>query len=184
MAFENTEKLNLMFEGKKLTGIKFYNVNDNYFVFNETKLAIIDGGVEFDFEDEKLVLAWNAELELFDNNTESAESLLAHLDYYQIDSNDLPLGIDLLGHKVESIETKWNWYQKLNDELEPYGSNQYVTKEIVITFQSKRILQVATITYEIENKSIKEPKYDYQGNILLSVDNVIEITDNLDDEYN
>ena len=104
MAFENIEELEQSFIGRTLTSMNFYNVNDDYFVFNPDNLAVIDGGIELMFEEGILVIAWNAEEELFDVSTNSIKSLLADLDYYQVDSGDLPLGQQLLGSKVASLK--------------------------------------------------------------------------------
>lgn len=57
MAFENIEDLESTFINQKLKSIKLYNVNDNYFVFDPKSHAVIDGGVEFIFEEEILSIA-------------------------------------------------------------------------------------------------------------------------------
>lgn len=64
MAFEKPEELETSLVGQTLTSIKFYNVNDNYFVFDQKNLAVIDGGVELVFGEGILAIAWNAEKEL------------------------------------------------------------------------------------------------------------------------
>ncbi len=175
MAFENIEELEQSFIGRTLTSMNFYNVNDDYFVFNPDNLAVIDGGIELMFEEGILVIAWNAEEELFDVSTNSIKSLLADLDYYQVDSGDLPLGQQLLGSKVASLKAKWNWYQNLDSELMPAGAKQYILNEVIFSFENGHIFQVATINYTIENRSIQNAKFDSQGELLLSVDRIVDI---------
>jgi hypothetical protein len=177
MAFENTDVLELNFLGKKLTSIQCYNVNDKYVVFNPDSLAVIDGGVELTFEEHKLVIGWNAVLELFDVNTSSIEPLLGDLDYYPIVSTDLPLGHDLIGSKLISMDTKWNWFQNLDDDLKPVGQKQHILKEVIFTFQSGQILQLAAIQYTIEDKNLSKAHYDSQGELLLAYGQIIEIAD-------
>lgn len=176
MAFENTDDINLLFIGKKLSSIKLYQINDEFIVLNPTKSAVIDGGVELDFEGSKLVIGWNSKDEWYDSNTSSFSSLIGKLDYYQIDSNELPLGKNLIGHKVNSLTTKWNWFQKLNNKMDAIGSHQYVLQEIVFTFEKGRTLQIATIHYDIENNTINNVLYDSYGELLLSVDEIVEIS--------
>ena len=175
MAFENTHELEQHLLGKILTSIQLYNVNDNFLVFNTNTLAVIDGGIELTFEDHKLVIAWNAEMEMFDVNTSSIQPLLGHLNYYLIDPTDLAVGQQLVGSKLVSIKTKWNWFQNINDELEPVGAKQYILDEIILTFENDKTYQIATIEFSVENKNISNATFDNQGELLLSVDQIIEI---------
>jgi hypothetical protein len=177
MAFENTDVLELNFLGKKLTSIQCYNVNDKYVVFNPDSLAVIDGGVELTFEEHKLVIGWNAELELFDVVTTSIEPLLGDLDYHPIDSAELSIGHLLIGSKLISMDTKWNWFQKLNEKSKPVGQKQHILKEVIFTFQSGQILQLAAIQYTIEDKKLSKAQYDSQGELLLAYGQIIEIAD-------
>lgn len=175
MAFENRDELELSFLGRILTSINLYNVNDNYFVFDPKNLAVIDGGIELIFEERILAIAWNAEKELFDVNTCSVKSLLGDLDYYQIVSTELPFTQKFLGSKLKSIKAKWNWYYNLDDELEPVGEKQYILIEVVLSFENDQQFQIAAISYAIENKNIHKAKFDSQGELLLSIDRIVEI---------
>lgn len=175
MAFENPEELEISLVGQTLTSIKFYNVNDSYFVFDQKNLAVIDGGIELVFGERILAIAWNTEKELFDVNTSSVKPLLGALDFYQIDSAEFPFQQDILGSRVTALKAKWNWYNNLDDELEPVGEKQYILIEVVFSFENGHHFQVATISYEIENKSIHKARFDSQGELLLSLDRVIEI---------
>jgi hypothetical protein len=177
MAFENTDVLELNFLGKKLTSIQCYNIKDKYEVFNPNTLAVIDGGVELTFDVHKLVIGWNAELELFDVVTTSIEPLLGDLDHHPIDSAELPIGQVLIGSKLISMDTKWNWFQNLDDKSKPVGQKQHILKEVIFTFQTGHMLQLATIQYTIENKNLSKAQYDSQGELLLAYDQIIEIAD-------
>ena len=177
MAFENTDVLELNFLGKKLTSIQCYNIKDKYVVFDPNSLAVIDGGVELTFEEHKLVIGWNAELELFDVVTTSIEPLLGDLDYHPIDSAELSIGHLLIGSKLISMDTKWNWFQKLNEKSKPVGQKQHILKEVIFTFQTGHMLQLAAIQYTMEKENLSNAQYDSQGELLLAYDQIIEIAD-------
>jgi hypothetical protein len=177
MAFENTDVLELNFLGKKLTAIQCFNVKEKYVVFNPNTLVVIDGGVEFTFEEHKLVIGWNAEMELFDVVTSSIEPLLGDLDHHPIDSAELSIGQNLIGSKLISMDTKWNWFQELDAKSKPVGQKQHILKEVIFTFQTGRMLQLATIQYTIEDNNLSKAQYDSQGELLLSYNQIIEIAD-------
>lgn len=177
MAFENTDVLELNFLGKKLTSIQCYNVKEKYVVLNPNTLAVIDGGIELTFEEHKLVIGWNAEMELFDVVTNSIEPLLGDLEHHSIDSTELPIGQSLIGSKLISMDTKWNWFQELDAKSKPVGQKQHILKEVIFTFQSGHMLQIAAIQYTIEDKKLSNVHYDSQGELLLSYNQIIEIAD-------
>lgn len=76
---------------------------------------------------------------------------------------------------MTAVTAKWNWYNNLDDELEPVGEKQYILIEVVFSFENGHHFQVATISYEIENKSIHKARFDSQGELLLSLDRIVEI---------
>ncbi|MEZ4800294.1 MAG: hypothetical protein R2809_11075 [Flavobacteriales bacterium] len=155
MAFENTEDLKRLILGKTLTSIRLFNVNDNYFAFNPDNLAVIDGAVELIFDDQKLIIGWNFDAEFFDVSTDTVESLLGEADYYQIDPSDLPIGLDLMGLNVISLEAQWSWYYNLDDELEPIGPKQFVPLEVIVTLDNNSKIQLATTTLKLKINQFK-----------------------------
>ncbi len=179
MALEQTESFGLTLPGKRLTSIQFYNVNENYFVFHPKSLAVIDGGVELDFEGQKLVIGWNSERALFDVDTNSIKPLLGEEDYYQIESADLQIGQNLIGSSLISLEPKWNWFQETNDEMEPIGPKHYIPMEVILRFENSHTFQIAAIQYEIKDRKLSNVSYDCQNELLLSVDQIVPIENTL-----
>lgn len=172
---QNTSEFESRFLGKRITKISAFNVNNPFWVFDLNSLAATDGGIEIEFEDEKMVVGWHHELEMYLADTVSVKSLLGPIPHYQILSAELPLLKKLVGSKLVSLKAKWDWYQDLNDDLEPFGEKQYVPKDFFLTFQDGQILQIATVSFDIENDTIHNPVYDSCGQILISVGKVFEI---------
>ena len=187
MAFDSIIDLESLYAGKVMTDIRFYNIHDEFFVFDANRLVVIDGGVEFVFEDARLLIGWNYEKTMFDTtNTSSISELMDEIEFAQINPDDLPLGRDLVGCKVASLQTKWDWYQNLNNQGVFVDPKHYILYEIILTFEGGRTLQVATIVLSIELTDIDEAVYenytkvyDSHSNLLLSVDEIMPITDHL-----
>lgn len=82
---------------------------------------------------------------------------------------------DLVGLKIISCSTTWNWYQDLNDDFEPIGNKHYILNELILTLENGLTFQLATITYKFENDGIQGVTFDSQGELMLSVDTIIPI---------
>lgn len=175
MALATTTELELILLGKKIVHIGYFNVNDNFVVFDPKGMAIVDGGITIQCEDVSLSIAWNEEKELFDVTTEPIETLLQNLDFYQIPREDIPMGSYLTGQEIEEMQVQYNWYQELDDDLELTGPKKYIIEELVIQFHSKDVLQIATIDYSIENKTLTNPTFNCQGALLVTLNNRIPI---------
>lgn len=184
MAFENIEDLESTFINQKLKSIKLYNVNDNYFVFDPKSHAVIDGGVEFIFEEEILSIAWNMDVEHFDVHPTVLKPLINEVDYYEIDSADIPFVQDIFDSRLQSINAKWGWYFNLNDELEPIGEKQYFPFEVIFSFENGRQFQIAMVAFDIENKKMCNVKFDVGGQLLLALDGIHEIESQESTDFN
>ena len=164
MTLTDTEELESKLTGRVLTNMQFFNVNDNYFVFSPKSQVVIDGGIVLTFNDYQVVIGWSEELELVALTTNSIETLLGKMDFYQIPTDELvPDGI--IGSVVVSAQTTWNWYYDLDDELEPIGEKQYIPYELVLQLEGEHSIQIAAIAYQIENKNIHSPMFDSQGEL-------------------
>ena len=175
MAFHTTEELNFLLPGKIIESVKCYNVNNDLLIFNPKGHAMIDGGVEIQLNDLTLSIGWSPELELFDVTANPISTLLKKLDFYQIDTKQLEIGSDLVGLKIISCSTKWNWYKDLNDDFEPIGNKHYILNELILTLENGRTFQLATINYKLDNNGIQDVTFDSQGELMLSADTIIPI---------
>jgi len=175
MAFHTTEELNFLLPGKIIESVKCYNVNNDLLIFNPKGHAVIDGGVELQLNDLTLSIGWSPELELFDVSTNPISTIFGDLDYYQIAINQLEIGQDMVGSRIASLNTKWNWYQDLNDEHESIGGKQFILYELILTFENSRTLQIATINYSLEDNSLQNLTYHSQVELLVAADRIIAI---------
>jgi hypothetical protein len=179
MSLENKDLVEKLILNKNLTSIEFYNVNDNYFELDNEKILIIDGGVEMLFDTHKLSIGWNKELELLDTVVGDISLLLDDLKYFTLEKTSTKNFTDQIGKKVISIQTQFEAYQLLDEELEPTGAYNHFLKELIIEFDDANKLQIAIVKYDIdiENKKINNAVFDPQGELLISLNNIIDIKD-------
>ncbi len=174
MAFNETDKLESWLKGEQLFKIEFYNVNENYFVFDPNTL-IVDGAVVLDFGVKKLVIGWNEERELLDSTTEPMTTLLGNLEYYKIEDDGQEIANALIGRKIVSSRVKWNWYNEIDENLEFIAGDRYIIEDIVLEFEDGAHIQIATVEYTIEEGRISSPVYSSQGEILVTTKEILEI---------
>ncbi|MFN3916125.1 MAG: hypothetical protein ACK4K0_00160 [Flavobacteriales bacterium] len=51
----------------------------------------------------------------------------------------------------------------------------HIIEQLILTFEKGDILQIAAVDFDIENDSIKNPNYKQTGEILISIDRIIDI---------
>lgn len=163
--------------GRQLLGIDCYNINDNYFVYEEESLAIVDGGISLNFSDFRLALGWNSEREIHTITEESVLQLFANHDYYKISSNNFPFNESILGETVSSINTEWTWFKDFGEYMEPVGPRIYTLHGIVIYFEDGQTLQIATVNYDLQGEDFCNFRFSVDGELMLSVNKVIDISD-------
>lgn len=160
---------------QELLEIRYFNINDDYIIFDSENLLIIDGSVLLQFSHTKLTLGWNANLELFDSVEEDASVLLKDSNFYELDIDNEVLTKKFIGKTIQSTSVKWNWYQDLNDDYEPDGPQMNIIEELVLTFEDGSSLQIATVRYTLHQKNITDLEFDPQGQLMISANNVRNI---------
>ncbi len=175
MGLINIENFESEYSGKILTSIKYFTINESITLLDANYLAIIDGGIELNFEGSKLIIAWNVDIELFDTANTSINEVFGDLEFHQINSNTLPLGKSLLGCKLLTIKPKWEWFYNLDDELEPVEPKQYFLIELILLFENQQSLQLATIKYDSEKNEMKQSGDDTVGDLLIVLNQIIPI---------
>jgi hypothetical protein len=173
---EQTErKFKELFINQIVKDIKLYHVNENYMAIDPDHKWVIEGGVEFIFEDYTVSLAWNNEMQLYDMVQGEIKELTEELDIYEMDFSDHPNMIKIPGKKVEEINFNWTWYQKMDEEMELVEEKAYIPQEIRIKFEDGILLQLATIIFQFRDKQIERPVYDSQSMILITINQPVEI---------
>jgi hypothetical protein len=176
------EKTEALFKSKInnqiLKNIKFYNTKEDYLAFDDEQQWIIQGGIEFIFEDTMISLGWNAEMHLYELIEGDLDKLLGEMDVYDIELDEFEEIEKLKGKQINDVSFNWTYYQKMDDEMELTDEKIYIPQEIILKFENEITLQVATILFHLKDDQISNPVYDPQGNILVSLDHIVEITEN------
>jgi hypothetical protein len=175
---ENTNShFKSLFNNQILKDIKFYNTKEKYLALDEQKKWVIQGGIEFIFEDNMVCIGWNSEMHLNEMVEGDLDQLLGEMDVFDIELDQHEEFENLKGKQIEDISFNWTWYQKMDDEMELTEEKIYIPQEIKIIFKDQSLLQVASILFSLKNGQIYNPVFDPQGNLLISLNEPVEITE-------
>ncbi|QXP58660.1 hypothetical protein [Olleya sp. HaHaR_3_96] len=166
------KKFLLAIKSNDLISIKLFQVNDNYFGYPENNLWIIDGGITLKFKDTTYSLAWNQDTDEFSFENQCFEKIYEDDNYTEIDIEGLK-GCNQ--NKITNAKLKWTDYDIILDYTMATKKESKLT-EIIIEFESGDFLQIATVDYTLEkNSRAKNYSYDIHGELLISLNNIIEI---------
>jgi hypothetical protein len=166
-----------LFYNQVLKDIKFYNAKENFLALEPELQWVIQGGVEFIFEDKIITLGWNAEMQLNEMIEGDLDVLLGEIDVFDIELDQREEFNQIKNKKIEDISFNWSWYQKMDDELELTDEKVFIPQEIRIKFENNATLQIATILFHLKQKVLFNPVFDPQGNILISLNKFADIAD-------
>jgi len=172
---EIDKKFKELFVNQIVKDIKFYHVNENYMAIDPDHKWLIEGGVEFVFENYSVSLAWNNEMQLYDIIQGTIEELTEDLDIYEMDFDDHPNVMKIPGKKIEEVTFNWTWYQKMDEEMELVEEKTYIPQEIRIQFEDNLLLQLATIVFQSRDKMIEKPIFDSQSVILVTINQPVHV---------
>ena len=160
--------------GKSIKHIEFYNYDKTYTVFNPEHQWVIDYAVKIELDGSWLSYFWDLEISCFEFSSEKevySDDSLIDENVQILGATDIQ-GINNLKNKtIKDVRFKWDYYQKINDSFELEGDKNYVPTEIILEFDEKTKLQIASVSYEIdkETKSIKNINYDLEGDLLITL---------------
>ncbi len=177
MSFQDPNTIDELFINQTLKNIEIYNVNDNYFDFEKERIIAIDGCVEMTFENLVVSIGWSSEKEFIDSIEGNAKTLLGDLDYYKVENETTRVFKKQTGKKITSVDLQLETISLLNDEFEPSGETEYIIKGAILEFEDNSMIQIALIDFEIDvdNRKLLNPKFDCFGNIMISLNNIIQI---------
>ena len=162
-----------------MTDIEFFNINDDYFVFDPNSKWVIDGGVQIRFGEEIFSFGWDETNEGIDYSIENKlEKQLGELPFYSLDAKKVNGINSLIGKEIKDVELKWQYYQEYDDDFELKEEKIYTPVEIILRFESDEFLQLAIISFQIKKDpfEIVNAIYDLNGQFLVSLNGGIEIT--------
>jgi len=167
-------------EGKVLTNIEFYTVEENYFSPNPESTWIINAGIELSFNEVKFSFAWREEKDFFDKNLGPIQELVGEIPIGGLEARNI-MGVDqLVGSKIEKVEIKWNFYQEYDENFELNEEKKYMPKELLISFENQSVLQLSSVHFEI-NGSQLNLSYDSQGQLLVGLNEKFDIAEDMEE---
>jgi hypothetical protein len=170
-------KFQSFFSNQILSDIKFYNIRETYLGFDPEHKWVIQGGIEFLFENGIVSYGWNAEMHLYEMIQGDLDELLGDLDVYEIDLDQHDEIRKLKGKEIENATFNWTWYQKMDEEMELTDEKVYIPQEIKLNFKSGEILQIAAVLFNLKENTINNAVFDPQGNLLITLNDLVEITE-------
>jgi hypothetical protein len=178
---ENSDsRFKKLFNNQILKDIKFYNTKENYLALEEDHKWVVQGGVEFIFENNIVSFGWNSEMHLNEMIESDLDALLGEMDVFDIELDLQEEFENLKGKKIEEVSFNWTWYQKLDDDMELTDEKIDIPQEIKVVFEDKTQLQIASILFNLKENHLLNAVFDPQGNILISLNVPLEIKETTD----
>lgn len=164
---------------KKITNITCFNMNDSYLDFEQKSMWVIDGGIQIDTDNGVVSFGWNYEQEGFDFVLDKTiDILFGEAPAYEIDLKRNSGLATIIGSEIIDIEFEWDFYQELDENGALKEEKIYIPVMLLLQFRSNDFLQLALIDYEIQEEpfNIVNPKFDLTGELLISYNTRIKIT--------
>lgn len=178
MPQEQELKIKKHLMGKTIKDIELYNINEDYYVFDPERTLVIDGGIEFIFEDSSFCYGWDFANGGYDYSLEhKLELLLDEAPHYALEAKQLESISRLIGDKIQDVDFKWDYYQDYDENGELKEEKIFVPIELILTTVLSKTIQIALIGFRINKDSLElvDPKYDLEGEILFNLGNTLNI---------
>ena len=163
---------------KKITDIEFYNINDNYFVFDPESTWVFDGGIQIKFDNEVFSFGWNNAERGFDYSIENTlEDFFGDLDTYPIEAKKIEGANNLIGLEILDLEIEWGFYREYDENFELKDEKIYMPVGLLFKFSDNKFLNVALIKFAVTKDPFKivNAQYDLDGGLYISLNNDLEI---------
>jgi hypothetical protein len=162
---------------KELTAIEFYTINDKYWVFDEEKVWVVDCGVQLTFGEDVFTFAWNSEKQFYEHHIGRIEEITGDHEITALHAMELEGIQKLIGNKIIDIKYKWNFYHDLDENYEAKEEKNYMPMEMILTFESGSILQLAAVNFKVDTvkKTIDRAVFDSTGNFLITLNHQINV---------
>ncbi len=167
-----------LLKDQKITSFHLYNVNPNYFAFDENRVWVLDGGIEFKLTNgQSITYCWNKEMELMDMIIGEPDTLFDDLDYYEISDVTEKVNQAFSDKAISNVEFEWNWYQKMNEDFELEEELNFAPLGLTLTFEDENTLQLAAIQFAVNSndKSLARANYLPEGDLLVAINEIIPI---------
>ena len=166
-----------LLSGKQIEKFHLFNVNPNYFAFDEERVWVLDGGIQIKLANTSITYCWHKDMELMDMVEGSPEALFDDLDFYEIEDVTSRVNQALAGKTISQVDFEWNWYQKMNEDFELEDELNFAPLGLLLSFDDGSTLQLGAIQFAINStdKSLAKANYLPEGDLLVALNETIDI---------
>ena len=180
------EQLKAHILNKKITDIEFYNINDNYFVFDPETTWVFDGGIQLKFGDDLLSMGYNVTERGMDFSLEKPMTdLLEDSNFYPIEAKQIEGVAALVGQEILDVKIDWGYYHEYDENFELKEEKIFIPTGLLLNFSNDKTLKVALIKFAVTKDPFKivNAEFSLDGNLYISLHNNLEIAtiDNTED---
>jgi len=171
--------LKRVFLDKTLTDIEFFDHDLRYVSPDMEQMWIVDGGVQFHFDDEYVSFAYSGEFQFFNIFLGKVQELPNDFEMKPLGAMDVEGIKSLIGKTVVDVKAIWNFYKELDEDFEEIDEKKYMPFEILVTFNDGSFLQIAAIEFKILDNQIVNLHYNSERDIVISLNKKLTIGDEL-----
>ena len=170
-----SELLNSQLLNKTLNDIEFFDQFLEYISPDDKLFWLVDGGIQLKIDDAYFSFAWSYDDEFFNLVPKKVNEISQELQFQNLEAKQEPKIKNLIGSTITHVESKWNTYQDLDDDLQPSGEIKYMPLEIIIHFSNLCFLQIAAIRCEVDDLKLLGMFYNSESDLLISLNKKVEI---------
>ena len=163
-----------IFLSSHLMDLKIFQVNQLYYQEKSGNLFVFEG-IEMKFSKGFFSIGFSSENEYNMFQATTFHELYDYENEREINSVETQKLSGLIGKKIVDVSFKT---AEFNEVVDYTMKVEKVTKivEVLLTFETNETLQIATVNYDYEeNKPPKNYRYDITGELLISLNQIIEI---------
>lgn len=163
-----------IFLSSYLMDLKIFQVNQLYYQEKSGNLFVFEG-IEMKFSKGFFSIGFSSEYEYNMFQATPFHELYEGENDREINTTETQKLSGLIGKKIVDVSFKT---ADFNEVVDYTMKVEKVTKivEVLLTFETNETLQIATVNYDYEeNKPPKNYRYDITGELLISLNHIIEI---------
>jgi hypothetical protein len=161
---KSEEELKNRIIGKQIKEISLFNIDDPMFEIRDCDRQIVDGGIQFIFDDNSLfTFGWDPEMELMNYKFNSFEMLYAD-KFLTVDLDNDHFWEPLKGQIITDIELHWTWYDDDNMNV------IHIPDMILIKTDLGTQMMFGAFGFEVNNEEISKFNVDSEEWLVVFFD--------------
>lgn len=163
-----------IFLSGELMDLKIFQVNDFYY-HEKTENLFIFEGIEFKFNKSFFSIGFSSEYEYNKFQATPFTELYNNENEEEINIEETHKLSSLIGKKVVDVKFKTLDFNEVIDYTMKLEKTSKIV-EVILNFENNETLQIAIINYDYEKgKPPKNYRYDINGELLISLNNIVKI---------